>query len=199
MSRPARSWIVFLLAVMLSVGAVALWRWWPRLFPVGATSELYQRYADCEGIDASFIQGYRVNDSVRVDVTLLQATDSTAWVLLMKDFKIPVLPPEYEELISKIAVSTRLFPKNHPELTKDTTLLENDLLVYYRKTHCICICHIESEKQVTALLKKEIHATKYNTNKLIYEKKDDHSSTLRSAGNPGRQLPEGKHDGASCL
>ena len=39
-----------------------------------ATSELYNRYADKEGIEASFIKDYKVNDSVFVDVTVLEAT-----------------------------------------------------------------------------------------------------------------------------
>ena len=193
-----RSLIITFAICLLAVAVAFVVKRCPRTVPFEQCSELYQRYADTEGIEASFIQGYRINDSIRVDVTLLQATDSAAWVLLMKDFKIPVIPPEYEELISKKAVSTRLFPKNHPELTKDTTLLENDILVYYRKMYCICICHIESENQVTALLKKEIHATKYNTNKLIYEKKDDHSSTLRSAGSPSYELPEGDINGVGA-
>ena len=189
-----KEWLLTALMCLLVAGASVAYVKWPRTVPFEQCSEVYQRYANHPGIQASFIKDKYINDSISIPITLLQATDSAAWQLLMKDFKIPVLPPEYEETIPEKAVSTRLFPQNHPERIKDTILLKNDFLVCYRKKHFICICHIDSEKQFPVLLRQEIHATKYNTNRLIdYEKKDDHHGTLRSAGNPGSQLPERNH------
>lgn len=133
-----------------------------RTVPLEECSELYRHYADTEGIEATFVQGYRLNDSVRVDVTLLQATDSAAWQRLMKDFAIPILPPEYNELVIKNgSVSMRLFPKGHPERNMDTTLLDNDYLIYYRKMQNICIFHIDEEAQISALTKHK--ALEYET------------------------------------
>ena len=151
-----------LLVCLLAVGGAVLVKRCPRTVPLEETSELYQRYAGAEGLEVSFVQGYRLNDSVRVDVTLLQATDSAAWVGLMKDFAIPILPPEYNELVIKNgSVSMRLFPKGHPERNMDTTLLDNDYLIYYRKMQNICIFHIDEEAQISALTKHK--ALEYET------------------------------------
>ena len=157
-----RRWIVTVLVLLLFTAGGVLLKRCPRTVPFEQCSELYQRYADTEGIDASFIQGYRLNDSVRVDVTLLQSTDSAAWQRLMKDFAIPILPPEYNELVIRNgSVSMRLFPKGHPERNMDTTLLDNDYLIYYRKMQNICIFHIDNEAQISALTKHK--ALEYET------------------------------------
>lgn len=52
-------------------------------------SELYLRYEHADGIKASFIKDYRINDTLTLDVTLLQATDSAGWQQLIEDFEIP--------------------------------------------------------------------------------------------------------------
>ncbi|MBR4773576.1 MAG: hypothetical protein IK010_04010 [Bacteroidales bacterium] len=157
-----RRWTVTVLVLLLFTTGGVLLKRCPRTVPFEQCSELYQRYADTEGVEASFIQGYRINDSVRVDVTLLQASDSAAWQRLMKDFAIPILPPEYNELVIRNgSVSMRLFPKGHPERNMDTTLLDNDYLIYYRKMQNICIFHIDDEAQISALTKHK--ALEYET------------------------------------
>ena len=49
-------------------------------------SDIYRRYAHATGIDASYVKDYHLNDSIRVSVTLLQATDTAAWRQLTDDF-----------------------------------------------------------------------------------------------------------------
>ncbi len=51
-------------------------------------SELYRRYSHEEGVEAAFLQGFRLNDSVAVDVTTLSAVDSIAWNRLCADLGI---------------------------------------------------------------------------------------------------------------
>ena len=52
-------------------------------------SELYLRYEHVDGIKASFIKDYHVNDTLTLDVTLLQATDSAGWQQLLTYYDIP--------------------------------------------------------------------------------------------------------------
>ena len=166
MSRPARSWMLFLLAVMLSVGAVALWRWWPRLFPDGATSELYQRYAGCEGIDASFIQGYSVNDSVRVDVTLLQATDSAAWQQLMDTMYSNYSQEARDYIMHRKKIRVRAIPKGYLNLPTDTVLLNNDIVVTDVANQTIFIFNLTDSNQLYAITRKylkDVKTTKTTT------------------------------------
>ena len=48
-------------------------------------SDIYCRYAPMPGVDATFVKAYPVNDTLSVDVTLLQATDTAAWRQLIDD------------------------------------------------------------------------------------------------------------------
>lgn len=156
--------VISLLIILLAVGGAVLVKRCPRTVPLEETSELYRRYADTEGIVASFVQGYRLNDSVCVDVTLLQATDSAAWEQLLADFTIPKISSEYlERIISKPSVTARLRPKNHPEQPMDTTLLNNDVYLYSLNMKSIAICHITEEKQFDVVMARPIHEVKHNT------------------------------------
>ncbi len=66
---------------------------WPRTVPFDQCSDLYKQYVAVEGINATYIKDYKVNDTVFVDVTLLEAIDSTGWEILKRDFDVPVPPP----------------------------------------------------------------------------------------------------------
>ncbi len=63
------------------------------LFPRQLTPEecgaLYQRYKDAEGIDASFIKDFPVNDTLTTDALLLEAATDSAWCTIMVDFGVP--------------------------------------------------------------------------------------------------------------
>ena len=80
---------ITLLVVLCSLAGAAAYIVWPRTVPFSECSELYQRYADNEHVAASFVRNYRINDTLTLDVTLLQATDSAGWQQLIEDFEIP--------------------------------------------------------------------------------------------------------------
>ena len=79
------------------VGGFLAWRYWPRTVPLWECSEVYRRYADSEHVAAAFLKDFRVNDTVCVDVTLLEARDSLGWERMSEGFSLP--PPEmFEEM-----------------------------------------------------------------------------------------------------
>ena len=129
-----------------------------RTVPLEECSELYRHYAGSKGIEATFVQGYRLNDSVRVDVTFLQATDSVGWNQLQIDFKLPVIPPQYGKLAARSkSVIFNYIPKDSLYLAdrKDKTdCMDRDLIVALRQEHQVCIFHLETENQLTAILRK---------------------------------------------
>ena len=93
------------LAVKYLPGAVAYWR----------SSEVYKRYCEVEGVRASYVKDYPVNDTLTVAVTLLEAND-TGWERLMEDFRIPDALREIAEAATdKNKVWTRTVLKGHPE------------------------------------------------------------------------------------
>lgn len=91
MTRPFNKkhfWLIVGVVAFLEVLIICLVLQWKYLFPSREVSELYARYADVEGVEASFIKDYRVNDSVFVDVTVLEATTDSAWENLMNVFDL---------------------------------------------------------------------------------------------------------------
>ena len=108
-----------------------------------------------EDVSASFIKDYKVNDTVYVDVTLLEATDSVGWVTLKKDFDIPNPSPNFQQRIDsgKNMIGVKIIPKS---IAVDTTSKEypNNLLAISYLNHTLTIFHIKNDV--------EKHAVKYH-------------------------------------
>lgn len=113
------------------------------------TSELYNRYADKEGIEASFIKDYKVNDSVTVDVTLLEATTDSAWGELLKDFKMPDIPEEVVEMgVDKFI---KAINRKDYSLPADSILINNDVMSVSFALKTITVFRTETLGQVCAI------------------------------------------------
>ena len=83
-----RSWLITLLFCLLLLGVGATVILMPQRVPYSQCSEIYRRYAAVDGIDATFIRDYPVNDTLLLDVTLLHAKDSAGWERLLNDFHL---------------------------------------------------------------------------------------------------------------
>ena len=156
--------VISLLIILLAVGGAVLVKRCPRTVPLEETSELYQRYADTEGIVASFVQGYRLNDSVRVDVTLLQATDSAAWQQLMDSIWSTIPSREDRDfLMHQSPITTKYIPKGHLNCPMDTaSLLNNDLIAIDINQNTVAIFHLDDESQIPAIIRHHLKEVKNN-------------------------------------
>ena len=76
--------LLFALAVAAAVGVVV----WRHVLPRHRVSPLFERYEHADGIAASYIHNYPVNDTLTLDVTLLEATTDSAWQSLCTDFAL---------------------------------------------------------------------------------------------------------------
>ncbi len=153
MRTEVRYLLCFVAATVLSVGAVVAWRWLPRPLPPEECSELYRAYMDTPGVDATFIRGFQVNDTVSVDVTLLQATDSAGWERLITDANLSNDTKEVSNLYKhKKTVLIHAFPKGHMELPTATNFSDNDLMAIDRTEQTLAIFHITDIKQLTAII-----------------------------------------------
>ena len=91
-----KKWILaFLLLTFLGVAAVAAGRY---LLPERHVSDIYRRYHNADGIAASHIHNFPVNDTLRLDVTLLEATTDSAWQALCADFAISDIVETIEDI-----------------------------------------------------------------------------------------------------
>ena len=153
-----RSWLITILVCLLILGGGGAVLLLPQVVPFDQCSDVYKRYADMDGVDATFIKDYKVNDTVRVDVTLLEAQTDSAWTILQTDFNVPIIPEEYRELVaSSNSVDFWLASKDNPKDRTDTIISHNDIIVMSRQMQTICICHIENRHQSDAIMDSKTH------------------------------------------
>ena len=155
-----KNWPITILICILLLGWGGIVLLWPRTVPFEQCSEIYQKYANEEDIKATFIKDYKVNDTVFVDVTLLEATDSVGWNILKKDFEVPALPPELQQLVDngEDLVFTKMIPK--PKI--DTSDFPNDLLAISHLSHTLTVFHIKSDIEKHAVYNHNCKEEKFN-------------------------------------
>lgn len=64
-----------------------------------SAGEIYHRYQGRDGLAVSFLKGYRIGDSVVVDVTVIAAADSAAWESLVSELNFSA------ELMARVRIS----------------------------------------------------------------------------------------------
>lgn len=143
------SWPVTLTVCLLIVLGTLTVKLWPRTVPFDQCSEIYKKYANVEKVKASFIKDFKVNDTVFVDVTLLEAIDSVGWDILKTDFKVPPPPLELQPLIDN--GEDLLFTKHIPKYIANTSAFPYDLLVISHLTHTLTVFHINSDIEKHAI------------------------------------------------
>lgn len=144
-------WGVFFIILAVALGVITLIYRWHRIFPTHEVSEIYSRYAKEEGIDAAFVKDYRVNDSVTVDVTVLEATTDSVWEVLLKYFNITPPPPEAIGLIDMDKPLIRLANRQDYALPADSVATNNDVLSIVFSDRRICVFKTESMEQIKAI------------------------------------------------
>lgn len=155
-----KSWPITILVCLLILGGGALILGWPRTVPFEQCSEIYQKYANEEDIKASFIKDFKVNDTVFVDVTLLEAIDSTGWDILKKDFEVDSLPPELQQLVDN--GEDLVFTKSRPKSEIDKSDFPNDLLAISHLSHTLTVFHIKSDIEKHAVYNHNYKEEKFN-------------------------------------
>ena len=146
-----RFWLWVGIALLIGLAAITLWKRWYWFFPTHAVSEVYTRYADTDGINVVFFKDFKVNDTLFLDVTLLQAKDSAGWATLKTDFSIPDLPPDFQQDIDAgiDLITTKLIPKSPPP-PPDT--FPNDVLAISSLNWEITVFHVSSNDERHAVM-----------------------------------------------
>jgi hypothetical protein len=152
--------IISALTVVVAVVVGLAVRYMPSVVPDWQCGEVYQRYKGMEGIRASYVKDFRVNDTLTVGVTLLEAEDSAAWDELVKKFNVPDDAIEATKSSSgEIKVWIRLGRKGHPEDviedvggSVDMDKWEFDMIAESFEQRTICIFDINSMDEYLALV-----------------------------------------------
>lgn len=145
-----KTWLLTLALSLLAVLAAAVWRCWPRTVPLEQCSEVYQRYHDTPGIQASFIRNKKINDTVAVDMTMLVADDSLAFVNLLKiwNFSDEFVADLMSSATDENTRFVKLLPIGHPELPKDRdTLMNNEIVTLFPVRRTVAVFHPKTENE----------------------------------------------------
>ena len=140
--------VLCLVVVLVVLG----WKYYPRSLPLKECSEVYKRYSQMEGIRATYIKDFRVNDTLTIGVTLLEATTDSGWARLMEDFAIIPIPSDILAYCDSNTVNMWMAAKRDYSLRADPDLLNNDLIAMNYLKHIISVFHLESENQQDAIL-----------------------------------------------
>lgn len=146
---------IVLAIVLVGLAVSASFFLFPRQLPLEECSAEFLCYKDVDGIDASFLKDFPVNDTLRLDVTTLQATDSAGWERLKRDFHIVDPSPEALEMIarSNCSVGVRLTPKNDVGGPYDTINPDNNYVIAVDNiNHAVGIFYTRNEKEIDEVM-----------------------------------------------
>lgn len=151
-------WLIFAVVLAVALAAIYLAYRWHRIFPTDEVSEIYTRYAETEGINAAYVKDYRVNDTVLVNVTMLEVSDSAVWEQVCEDLHLLTTEQIPEELRERF-LSKNVFGFY---IEQDTVMEEGNprylktVYVYTRHDRTVCVFHSVNDVQYDAIMGKKI-------------------------------------------
>ena len=155
------------------VCAMLAWGYLTRVVPYWQCGEVYKRYSKVEGVRATYVKDYRLNDTLTVAVTLLEAVTDSGWVRLQEDFELPIIPKEFEEIFcgDSNRVTTKNYPKSVPLYIDGDTLM-NDLIAISYYKHSICHFAISSKEKKDLIMHKHYEDNINHDIKTNYNEQD---------------------------
>ena len=152
-----KSWFITILYCLLLLGGGGAVLLIPRVVPFDQCSDVYKRYADMDGVDATFIKDYKVNDTVYVDVTLLEALDTAVCEGMCLDFgvvSITKLPIEFRENLTESNSYSLRVIKDSADFGCNVEYRKYVIIFSYSQM-TMCIFHNVDDNQYNAIIDKE--------------------------------------------
>lgn len=157
----------WILIVALCLVAAGLSLWLPREAAARRVSDLYRRYEPNPHLSVAFIEGFKVNDTLAVDVTTVTALDDEGWDILRHDFSLAEVPPEMLAMFDSNSVFTKYVPKKDYSQPMDRSLINNDIILYSMHKRELSLFHIENEEQITAIFEYIVKQVKIKKGKKV--------------------------------
>jgi hypothetical protein len=135
---------------------------------VQAQTELYKRYSTQSGVKVASVNGFAIDSTARVDVTVLEAEDDEGWEWMKKEFYIGELSPEQQSGLNEgydavlFARRSRSNPRdNAPVKDEQIDIAGSCYLGISYLNRAVYIFCADSEEQydavVSLLVKKIMH------------------------------------------
>lgn len=132
-------------------------------------TELYKRYASQPGVKVASVNGFAIDSTARVDVTVLEAQDDEGWEWMKKEFYIGDLSPEQQAGLNE-GFDAVLFARRSRSNPRENAPIHNEQIdiagscyigISYLNQAVYIFC-ADSEEQydavVSLLVKKIMHA-----------------------------------------
>ncbi|MBR4738507.1 MAG: hypothetical protein IK058_00725 [Bacteroidales bacterium] len=132
----------------------------PRTVPLEQCSEVYRRYADTPGVQASFIKNKQINDTLAVSMTLLTADNSDDFIQLLRDFGKTEENINYMMSFKPINGEERFTGMYSYETIDPSTnmvTVKNNVTAIVPSKLRMAIFHVEDDNQLETLLLSNIH------------------------------------------
>ena len=143
-SKLARQILLTLLLSLVSVSATVTCVTCSRTVPLSQCSDIYRRYAGNPDIGAAYIKDYKLNDSLILSATVLEAKNDSGWATLRKDFNIVITHIDSVALENNFDVLAMHLGTNcNNELMKD----EDFAMVSKRDCYLCILQNIEDSRR----------------------------------------------------
>ena len=158
------------IALAIVLGGIALCSWihaHPRQLPYDQCSEVFLRYKDADGVSAAFLKDFRINDSVNVDVTMLQARDSAVWAGLI----ISICHDGNSDDYMPLDLFFNIVEETEPVCSAERGRKNKYCVVASFMDLTVGVFHLENEQQKYAIVDRYIGLLKNQKEKNITNKK----------------------------
>ncbi len=130
-----------MIAMLTTILAVAAYyaKTRPRAVPLDECSELYRRYADCPGVEAAYIKDYRVNDTLTLCATVLEAQTDSAWSELQQTFH-PIISDNSKKILNEGLDVLVYVPGTK---CSDSIMADDDFAVVSLRDKYVCVFYVD--------------------------------------------------------
>ena len=145
MKRPITP-ILLALAVAAAIGVVV----WRHVLPMRRVSDLYRHDEHADGIAASYIHNYHVNDTITLDVTLLEATTDSAWQALCADFAISRVVEEMVQINPDLVFCRQVSRHDYKQVVRGDSP-DAEILAISCDTKTFAVFHTRNAAEIHAV------------------------------------------------
>lgn len=147
---------VFLGLCLVAATVPAAIVYWRHTVPLSQCSEVYRRFRDLPGVQASFIHDKQINDTLFLDMTLFVADDSLAFVNMLRAMG---KGEEYIKDLMSLKVSTNTSfsqdcLRGAPEKPRDENPANNEVISYFPTGLAVAVFHTHTEEEVEVTVHK---------------------------------------------
>ena len=165
-----KHYIIAALIIVVTVAVAVAWQHRPRQLSDEECSAIFLRYKDNDHIQTAYTKDFPLNDSISVDVTTLQATDSISWATLIEDCHLDLTEFEQYSYLFKGKEYIILWSAYRgdpgasidPQITnyndhKPSDTIETEECTASLTNHNVCIFHTHTLAEREAVFKNRLN------------------------------------------